>query len=346
MKKILLITDDAFTYSGREKICDFMTTTFTDGKNSVDVFSLKGNSPSFYNYKGAREIRTFAKCKFPIVSLIKSLKKETYDYIFVVSMGKLSVLFSFFLFFIRNIGAKFIACEHVSLESLKPFIRFLKRIALRKYDSVVVLTHRDKENLYRWGINSVVIENPVDYKGIKKNRRLYKAIAVGRLNKQKNFSELIDIWSAFIINYPHWELHILGDGEERLELQRKIEKLQLNDRVFLQGKVRNIEDYYIDADVCLMTSLYEGLPMALLEAKSYSLPVIAYDCPTGPKEIIENGNDGYVIDMHDSKEFLNKLTYIATNDQAYFEFTRNTQKTCARFQSENIKNKWIKLIYR
>ncbi|WP_155492733.1 glycosyltransferase, partial [Pluralibacter gergoviae] len=150
----------------------------------------------------------------------------------------------------------------------------------------------------------------------------------------------------FIINYPHWELHILGDGEERLELQRKIEKLQLNDRVFLQGKVRNIEDYYIDADVCLMTSLYEGLPMALLEAKSYSLPVIAYDCPTGPKEIIENGNDGYVIDMHDSKEFLNKLTYIATNDQAYFEFTRNTQKTCARFQSENIKNKWIKLIYR
>lgn len=97
------------------------------GSDDVDVFSLRGDGLPFYNYKNAKELRSFAREKYPLLSIIKEINKRDYDLVFVVSMGRLSVYFSFlFSIFGRKSKESLIACEHVSLDSLSVAIRFLK----------------------------------------------------------------------------------------------------------------------------------------------------------------------------------------------------------------------------
>lgn len=74
-----------------------------------------------------------------------------------------------------------------------------------------------------------------------------------------------------------------------------------------------------------MTSIYEGLPLVLLEAKAWGVPVIAYDCPTGPREIIENGKDGFLIESGDHLGYIQKLNELANDDELYYSFSRNTK---------------------
>ncbi|QLO36246.1 glycosyltransferase [Klebsiella sp. RHBSTW-00484] len=344
MSKILLITDNAYTYTGREKICDFMVSSFSGKNNVVDVFSCKGSGEPFYAYSGVNCIKSFENSKWPLLDIVNSINESSYDYIFVVSMGKLSVFFALLSFRIKKVNLKKISCEHISLDSLKWYVRVLKRIMLKKYDKVIVLTERDKNVLVEWGIKADVIENPIDYKNFFRKKRCYKAVAIGRLNKQKNFCELIKIWGLFIKENPQWTLNILGDGEEMESLSSEIKKRELEGCIFLRGRVSNVHDYYMDSDICLMTSVYEGLPMALLEAKSYSLPAVAYDCPTGPKEIIEDGIDGFVVQLHNQSEFVYKMNTLANDDELFYSFSSATLKTALRFDSANINKKWCALI--
>ncbi|VDA79070.1 GalNAc-alpha-(1-_4)-GalNAc-alpha-(1-_3)-diNAcBac-PP-undecaprenol alpha-1,4-N-acetyl-D-galactosaminyltransferase [Klebsiella pneumoniae] len=133
-------------------------------------------------------------------------------------------------------------------------------------------------------------ENNYDYMDIllKKNC----VLAVGRLTYQKNFEALIQIWA----NLPEhirsaWELHIAGDGENKDTLRKLISELNVTSSVKLLGNVSNIKTEYLTASVLCMTSRYEGLPMVLIEAKDFAIPVISFDCPTGPAEIITD--DGF-----------------------------------------------------
>lgn len=345
MARLLIITDNAFTYTGREKICDFMVESL-GGSDDVDVFSLRGDGLPFYNYKNAKELRSFAREKYPLLSIIKEINKRDYDLVFVVSMGRLSVYFSFlFSIFGRKSKESLIACEHVSLDSLSVAIRFLKRIALSKYDKVVVLTERDGKKLASWGINNTVIYNPIKYNNHKKINRSRHALAVGRLSKQKNFSSLLNIWSRFIKNnHSDWMLNIAGDGELKDELIQQASRLKISNNVQFLGRINNIDDYYKNADLCLMTSIYEGLPLALLEAKSWSVPVIAYDCPTGPREIISDKVDGFLVELNDEDSFLANLEYLASNDNVYFQLSAGTCNVSSQFSEEKIKSLWRNLV--
>jgi glycosyltransferase involved in cell wall biosynthesis len=93
-------------------------------------------------------------------------------------------------------------------------------------------------------------------------------------------------------------------GLLRQQLSELIKNYNIEDTVTLLGKVKDIDKYYAQSDMLLMTSRYEGLPLVLLEAKSWSLPVIAYDCPTGPREIIENDIDGFLIPVNNKELFV------------------------------------------
>lgn len=346
MSNILIITDNAFTYTGREKICDFMTESLGDG-NIIDMYSVTGDGPSFYEYQKLRSLKSFSKEKFPLFKMISEINRSNYDFIFVVSMGKLSVLFSFvFLLFGRKKENKVFACEHVSIDSLSLIIRMLKRIALKRYYKVVVLTERDNKKLLSWGIESKVIANPISYKFFERKTRCYQALAVGRLSRQKNFASLLTIWARFLIKdtHKHWILNIAGDGEERENLQRLAESLKISKNVNFLGRINNIDEYYKKSDLCLMTSIYEGLPLALLEAKAWSLPAIAYDCPTGPQEIIENNADGFLIPLGNEDGFLQKLELLADDDVLFFQLSDMTEEVSKRFAKSEIKLLWQSLV--
>lgn len=137
---------------------------------------------------------------------------------------------------------------------------------------------------------------------------------------------------------------IAGDGEQREALTAQAQALKIRDSVRFVGKVSNIDDYYRDSDMVLMTSRYEGLPLVLLEAKSWSLPVVAYDCPTGPQEIINPGLDGFLVAMNDKAEFVARMNQLARDDQLFYAMCEKTRSTSLKFDGEVIKQSWLSLV--
>lgn len=129
----------------------------------------------------------------------------------------------------------------------------------------------------------------------------------------------------------------------RSMLEAKISTLNLQDYVVLIGLSTEIDKYYKEADVLLSTSRYEGLPMVMLEAKAWSMPIISFDCPTGPRELISDGYDGYLIKLNDKKRYLKCLELI-DNDKNYFSLVDNVEETVKELEALNIKNKWQRLL--
>ncbi|EOS96437.1 glycosyltransferase [Erwinia tracheiphila] len=344
MKKIVLVIKDAYSYAGTENICNFMSECFGD-EHEVTIYSLEGSGQPFYPFEKVKDIISFDGEKNPIRSAVQRINQQGFDAVFLISMGRLSVMFAFYsLLSCKKKKAKTYACEHIAINSFSKSIKLLKYFFLRYYDRVIVLTDKDEKVLTQWGIAAKTIPNPVVYKNFQRTERKYQALAVGRLDFQKGFDLLLELWQDFIANQPQWKLVIAGDGELKTELIAKASSLNISDSIFFVGKVANINDYYRDSDMALMTSRYEGLPLVLLEAKSWSLPVIAYDCPTGPQEIINNNQDGFLIAMNDRLGFIEKMNQLANNDELFFAMSEKTRTTSLKFDGKVIKASWLSLV--
>nr|WP_249213034.1 MULTISPECIES: glycosyltransferase [unclassified Tatumella] len=241
-------------------------------------------------------------------------------------------------------SSRIISCEHVSLASFNNIVKFLKFISLRFYREVVVLTDKDSVILSRWGVKNRVIKNPIVFRGYERTLTYKRALAIGRLSPQKGFDRLLYIWSEFVKNNKNWVLQIAGDGPELNNLKMIISKLNLEGSVALLGKVKEINELYKNSDIYLMTSRYEGLPLVLLEAKSWSLPVISYDCPTGPAEIINDGVDGYLIEDENSSEFIEKMTHLISTPGLLVQMSNNCKTSSLEFSSEKISQQWLKTL--
>jgi len=344
MKKIVLVIKDAYSYAGTENICNFMSECLGDA-HQVTVYSLEGSGQPFYPFEKVKAIVSFAGVKNPIRSAVQRINQEGFDAVFLISMGRLSVMFALYsLLAGKKKTAKAYACEHIAINSFGKPIKFLKYLFLRYYDRVIVLTDKDRSVFTRWGIASQTIPNPVVYKNHQRSVRHRQALAVGRLDHQKGFDLLLDVWQGFAATNPDWKLVIAGDGELKSELLAKAATLKITDSVNFVGKVSNINDYYRDSDMALMTSRYEGLPLVLLEAKSWALPVVAYDCPTGPQEIINDSQDGFLVAMNDRTAFIEKMNQLAHNDALFFAMSAKTAETSLKFDGKVIKESWLSLV--
>lgn len=344
MKKIVLVIKDAYSYAGTENICNFMSECLGD-EHEVVVYSLEGAGEPFYPFEKVKGIVSFEGEKNPIRSVVHRIHQQVFDAVFLISMGRLSVMFALYsLLSLKKKKAKTYACEHIAINSFSKPIKLLKYLFLRYYDRVIVLTDKDEKALAQKGIAAKTIPNPVVYKNYHRTERKYQALAVGRLDFQKGFDLLLDVWQGFKATNPQWKLVIAGDGELKNELIAKAAALNISDSVSFVGKVANINDYYRDSDMALMTSRYEGLPLVLLEAKSWSLPVVAYDCPTGPQEIINDDQDGFLIAMNDKAGFIKKMNQLAHDDELFFEMSEKTQLTALKFDGKVIKQTWLSLV--
>ncbi|OQP32613.1 MULTISPECIES: glycosyltransferase [Pantoea] len=344
MKKIVLVIKDAYSYAGTENICNFMSECLGE-THDVTIYSLEGSGKTFYPFEQVKEIVSFEGHSNPIKSIVKRIHDEAFDSVFLISMGRLSVMFAFWsLLSGKKKRFKAYACEHIAINSFSKPIKLLKYLLLRYYDQVIVLTDKDHQVFSRWRIPSKQIPNPVVYKAFERKTRSRQALAVGRLDHQKGFDLLLDIWRDFVQTHPEWTLAIAGDGELRQQLEDQAAALGITGSVNFVGRVSNINDYYRDSDMALMTSRYEGLPLVLLEAKSWSLPVVAYDCPTGPQEIINQGEDGFLVPMNDKTTFLARMDQLASDDALFYAMSQNTKTTALKFDGKQIKQSWLALV--
>lgn len=346
MRRIAIVIKDAYSYAGTENICNFMTECFSGG-NSIDIYSFEGDGETFYPYTNVQRIYSFSNKKLKYLSIVSSLKKNNYDYIFLISMGKLSVFFPFYSFLFKlKKGVKIISCEHVSLSSYKPYLRGLKYVFLKYYDRVIVLTDSDRVRLKNKGCHVLKIPNPIFPKARVGEGNGKRALAIGRLEYQKGFDLLIDIWSEFKKNDSSdgWVLNIAGDGSLKDYLINKIKENGVSDSIFLLGRINNVDELYSTSDLFLMTSRYEGLPLVLLEAKSWGLPLVAFDCPTGPKEIITEGIDGHLIPMNNVSSYVKTLTKITHDQKSLSSLKSNAFYGIENYEPGKIKDIWLSLL--
>ncbi|WP_407500046.1 glycosyltransferase family 4 protein [Elizabethkingia anophelis] len=216
----------------------------------------------------------------------------------------------------------------------------------RKYDRFVVLTEEDKSY---WGNlpNIEVIPNansfiPSERASLMNNR----IIAVGRYDYQKGFDELIKIWKTIYDHNPDWKLDIFGNGPLKDELQDMIKDLNLLDVVQLHPPVKNIEREYLESSILIMTSRYEGLPMALLEAQACGLPMVAYACKCGPKDIIKDGINGYLIPEGECQLMSDKLLMLMNNIELRKKMGTMAEQLSHNFSEEHVMKLWTNLFER
>lgn len=223
-------------------------------------------------------------------------------------------------------------------------IRFFYENQYKKYDAFVCLTHKDKLS---WNHlrNVSVIPNIIDEKSNLNSTlildRPKKLIAVGSMvQDRKGFHELITIWENIEKDYKNWTLHIFGDGPYRKFYENQIKKLNCNNRIFLEGITNNIQEKYQQSQIFLMTSKGEGLPMVILEAQQNGLPVVVYDCNSGPSDIIQNNFGGYLIPMGNKKVFKEKLKALLDSDEFRKEKSKEAELNAMKFTPTKIIPLW------
>ena len=221
----------------------------------------------------------------------------------------------------------------------------MKRIEennLKYYNQTIVLTNEDKKN---WNDERIkVIPNPLPFYPEEFSKcENKKIISVGRLSYEKGYDILIDVWNIISKKYPDWILEIYGEGSERENLQNKINKLGLEKSFLLKGATKDIQDKYLESSIYVMSSRYEGMPMVLLEAMACGLPAVSFDCPCGPKDIIKNNEDGFIVKFGNIEQMAEKIEELIIDEEKRKLFGKNARKNVQRFSQDKIMNQWKEL---
>ena len=219
--------------------------------------------------------------------------------------------------------------------------------ATKKLDALVVLTKEDQKVWQRTNKNIVQIYNPSSYEVTElsdlMNRRF---ISVGRLEAQKGFEYLIQAWSKVYDKHPDYTLDIFGAGSLRGFLQDEIDRRHLAGVVTLKGSTNDIQSEYLTSSGFVMTSRFEGFPMVLLEASSFGLPLVSFDCVSGPKEIIRNGYNGYIVDLFDTDSLADSIIKIISDDELRVQMGKKAVEVVSEFSIKNIMHQWDTLFKR
>lgn len=166
---------------------------------------------------------------------------------------------------------------------------------------------------------------------------------MGRYEYQKGYDRLINAWALIAKQVPDWTLHIFGEGSLRPVLTKQIYDLNLEKSVFLDGATNNVGKELSESSIVAFTSNYEGFPMAIVEVESAGLPVVSFDAPCGPKDIIRDGEDGFLVKNGDIEDFGKKLLSLMQDEELRKKMGEKALENSKRFTQENIIPQWISL---
>ena len=222
------------------------------------------------------------------------------------------------------------------------FSILFKKLAARNFDNFVVET---PESIKEWNIsNGIIIPNPLWFytdKLAKLNSK--KVIAVGRHVYEKGFDRLLYIWKKIVKKHPDWHLDIYGKFSDDLSLQKLTSELNLTNSVSFYNPTNDIVSKYQENSIYLMTSRFEGFGMVLIEAMATGLPCIAYDCPCGPRAIIENKSDGFLIKNGNESDYIEAVLFLINNESKRIEMGKNAKQKSLNYNIDTIMPLWDSL---
>lgn len=216
---------------------------------------------------------------------------------------------------------------------------------ITKYNAFVTLTKEDREAWHNRD-NIVVIPNPITIQCNGRTKlNTQTVIAVGRVTRQKGFDSLVKAWDIVEKVKPDWILKIIGAQDDLLYFEyinRLIKDLKLHNISMCPPK-QNIEVEYMNSDILVLTSLYEGLPLVLIEGMSFGLPCISYACKCGPKDLITDGFNGFLVSEGNYKALANRIIEVMENNELRGVLSKNALEYSKKFRLDLIMEKWTLL---
>ena len=289
-----------------------------------------------------------------ILKISKMLRKYFIDNEIEVGFG-IGISANVFLS-LAGIGTqtKVVLCDHTnSIADNSEFSRKIQRyVGTKLADKIITLTQEDRKNFIRkYGISENKIAYIYNWKetvlsNITYNNESTKIITVGRFDYQKGYDYLVQVAKKVLKEKTDWTWEIYGSGnqDEVDKIKDLIIKNDLQDKLVIKGLEKNQDMIYGDKGIYVMTSRYEGLPLVLLEAQQYNLPIVSFRCPTGPNEIVEDGVNGYLIDCYDTDKMSERLLELMKDSNLRSSFAKHAKDNMDKFDKNKIIQQWIDLI--
>jgi glycosyltransferase involved in cell wall biosynthesis len=215
--------------------------------------------------------------------------------------------------------------------------------AVRKLDALVLLTQHDADSWAGLTRTEIIPNSMPFFPEQASSCENKQVIFVGRFSEQKGLNYLIKTWEGVYKKHKDWTLHMYGEGEQKAILLDLIEKADLTDAVVVHEPTRQIMEKYQESSIFLLTSRFEGLPMVLIEAQACGLPIVSFNCPWGPADIIKNGEDGFLVEYLNTDEAAHRVCQLIENDELRKRMGRQARINVQRYRRDKVMKRWTDL---
>lgn len=365
---ICFILESSFNSGGMERMLATISNALSDTYNVTVLTAFNEGRKDFFPFKeNVRRVDLGIERKnYPKPNDLKrEYKKRLGDWLIgnrqdvTVSLGSMEFFFLpdikdgskkvfwFHFAFNYDVMTSINTSSHWLLGYCLGHLKRLRRLLVaRRYDAGVVLTNTDLKSWKKYLKNVVCIYNPltikpkplVDY-GVE------RAIAVGRIQPQKGFDYLVGAWQIIHNKFPNWQLDIYGAGtkDDVRFITELIKSKGLNGVVNLVGSTKDIAQAYSEHSIMILSSRYEGFGLVLVEAGACGLPLVSYDCEQGPSEIIEDGNNGFLVSPVGNINGLAEAICKLIRDKSLRVYMgKRAMQMSEQFSLEKIAKDWIK----
>ncbi|MBR2368557.1 MAG: glycosyltransferase family 4 protein [Paludibacteraceae bacterium] len=334
---------------GTERVTSILSRELAERGHEVHIISFIGKDKEpFFNIDSRVNLHYLAPTKdkypFPIrdirrIVLMKKIYKQINpDIIIIVDAGRSFVNIP------ASRGYKTITWEHFNVDVNWHLGHRLSRKIAAKYSDLIVTLTEPAVEAYKTKFkakNAICIYNPVTIDAsVPSSLDKKVCMAMGWLGAQKNFIDLINAWYLTKAHKEGWKLRIIGQGKQQTMLENQISKLGLENTIEMLPPQKNVVEQYKNASVYAMSSRNEGLPLVLIEAMAMGLPIVSYDCPTGPADIVSHEKTGLLIPYLNVEALAEGLDRVMLDEDLRKKFHEESLKEVEKFSVKTIVDKW------
>lgn len=351
---ILYITNGISGPGGLERVLSIKTKWWIEQQSDVHIFTINDTaSKPFYDFHERIKFHNTDISGNPIqfhwnyaIAIKRIVKQVSPDIISVCDDG----LKGFFVPKILKTNIPIVYERHASIniskkQGISNFSIQLKHWIMKKlafdFDKFIILTESNRKEWISGNLQ--VIPNPISFSNNEisslENKKL---ISVGSLGYNKGTDLLINIWHQVHAKFPEWELNLYGKLVNIDQYKAQAESLGVK-RLIFNPPEQNIQERFIESSIALVPSRSEGFGMVIIEAMQCGLPVVSFDCPHGPGDIISNGQDGYLIPPLDIKKFAEKLEDLMSEQELRQELAKNAKEKAKTYAVDSIMHQWNNL---